>query len=104
MDARPNWDEYFMKIAEATAARSNCCRRHVGAVIVKDNRIISTGYNGTPRGIKNCFDGGCPRCNSNATTGEKTRSVHLFTCRRKCNRSGSLSRGSRERLKNIHDL
>ena len=71
MDARPNWDEYFMKIAEATAARSNCCRRHVGAVIVKDNRIISTGYNGTPRGIKNCFDGGCPRCNSNATTGEK---------------------------------
>lgn len=70
MKTRPNWDEYFMKIAEATASRSNCCRRNVGAVIVKDNRIISTGYNGTPRGIKNCSDGGCPRCNSSASSGE----------------------------------
>ena len=70
MKARPGWDEYFMKIAEATASRSNCCRRHVGAIIVKDKRIISTGYNGTPRGIKNCSEGGCPRCNSKASTGE----------------------------------
>ena len=68
---RPGWDEYFMKIAEASATRSNCYRRHVGAVIVKDSRVISTGYNGTPRGIKNCFDGGCPRCNSSAITGGK---------------------------------
>ncbi len=71
MKQRPGWDEYFMNIAETTATRSNCCRRHVGAVIVKDKRIISTGYNGTPRGIKNCSDGGCPRCNSSAQTGEK---------------------------------
>ena len=71
MNKRPDWDEYFMNIAEATATRSNCCRRHVGAVIVKDKRIISTGYNGTPRGIRNCSDGGCPRCNSSASTGEK---------------------------------
>ncbi|HBM16223.1 MAG TPA: cytidine deaminase [Lentisphaeria bacterium] len=71
MKKRPGWDEYFMNIAETTATRSNCCRRHVGAVIVKDKRIISTGYNGTPRGIKNCSDGGCPRCNSEAVTGEK---------------------------------
>ncbi|MBR3506826.1 MAG: dCMP deaminase family protein [Lentisphaeria bacterium] len=66
---RPDWDEYFMEIAKVVAARSNCSRRHVAAVIVKDKRIISTGYNGTPRGIKNCNEGGCPRCNSNAPSG-----------------------------------
>ena len=66
---RPDWDEYFMEIAKVVAARSNCSRRHVAAVIVKDKRIISTGYNGTPRGIKNCNEGGCPRCGSNAPSG-----------------------------------
>ena len=59
---RPDWDNYFMEIAHVVAHRSNCSRRQVAAVIVKDNRIISTGYNGTPRGIKNCDEGGCPRC------------------------------------------
>ena len=66
---RPDWDEYFMEIAKVVAARSNCSRRHVAAVIVKDKRIISTGYNGTPRGINNCNEGGCPRCNSIAPSG-----------------------------------
>ena len=66
---RPGWDEYFMEIAKVVALRSNCCRRHVAAVIVKDGRIISTGYNGTPRGIRNCNEGGCPRCNSHAPSG-----------------------------------
>lgn len=59
---RPNWDEYFMQIAQDTKARSNCLTRQVGAVIVRDKRIIATGYNGTPMGIKNCFEGGCERC------------------------------------------
>lgn len=68
-DKRPSWDSYFMNIAQVAATRSNCCRRHVAAVIVRDQRIISTGYNGTPRGIKNCSEGGCPRCNSNAPSG-----------------------------------
>lgn len=68
---RPDWDEYFMEIAKVVAMRSNCSRRHVAAVIVKDKRIISTGYNGTPRGIQNCNEGGCPRCNSNAPSGTK---------------------------------
>jgi dCMP deaminase len=68
-EERPSWDEYFMKIAQVVALRSNCSRRHVAAVIVKDKRIISTGYNGTPRGIKNCHEGGCPRCSSNAPSG-----------------------------------
>ncbi len=68
-ESRPDWDHYFMEIAKVVALRSNCQRRHVAAVIVKDRRIISTGYNGTPRGIKNCNEGGCPRCNSNAPSG-----------------------------------
>lgn len=61
--SRPGWDEYFMSIAKVVALRSNCIKRKVAAVIVKDKRIISTGYNGTPRGTKNCMEGGCPRCN-----------------------------------------
>ena len=48
--------------AEIAKLRSNCLTRHIGAVIVKENRQIATGYNGTPSGIKNCFEGGCPRC------------------------------------------
>ncbi len=57
-------DEYFLRIASVVAMRSSCCRRQVGAILVKDGRIISTGYNGTPRGIQNCDEGGCPRCNN----------------------------------------
>ena len=68
---RPNWDEYFMNIALEVSKRSNCMKRKVAAVVIKDLRIISTGYNGTPRGTKNCNEGGCPRCNSYATSGAK---------------------------------
>ncbi|MDD5317706.1 MAG: cytidine/deoxycytidylate deaminase family protein [Candidatus ainarchaeum sp.] len=67
--ARPSWDEYFMNIAREVASRSNCMKRHVAAIIVKDKRIVSTGYNGTPRGVRNCNEGGCPRCNSFADGG-----------------------------------
>ena len=67
--SRPGWDKYFMDIALVAASRSNCSRRHVAAVLVRDRRIISTGYNGTPRGVRNCADGGCPRCNSNTPSG-----------------------------------
>ena len=66
---RPNWDEYFMNIAHIAAERSNYYRRQVAAVIVKDKRVISTGYNGTPRGVTICDEGGCPRCNSNVKSG-----------------------------------
>lgn len=68
-DHRPDWDTYFLEIAHVVKRRSNCRRRQVAAVIVSDRRIISTGYNGTPRGLKNCFDGGCPRCASDAESG-----------------------------------
>ena len=66
---RPEWDAYFMSIARVVATRGNCIRRQVAALIVKDQRIISTGYNGTPRGVKNCCEGGCARCAGAAPTG-----------------------------------
>ncbi|MFH1106319.1 MAG: deaminase [Candidatus Micrarchaeota archaeon] len=68
--ARPSWDDYFMQIAKQVAVRSNCMKRQVAAIIVLDRRIISTGYNGTPRGVKNCNEGGCPRCNNFAESGK----------------------------------
>src|SRR5205823_874936 len=66
---RPSWDEYFMNIAKVVASRSNCMKRKVAAIIIRDKRVVSTGYNGTPRGTRNCNEGGCPRCNSLAISG-----------------------------------
>lgn len=73
MDNRPSWDEYFMQMAELTAKRSTCLRRHVGAVIVQDRHIVATGYNGAPRGIKHCGEreGGCLRQALGVPSGEK---------------------------------
>jgi dCMP deaminase len=56
---RPNWDQYFMQLAALAAQRSNCMKRRVGCVLVQDRRVISTGYNGTPRGMRDCNEGGC---------------------------------------------
>jgi dCMP deaminase len=70
-ERRPHWDEYFMNIAHAAATRANCIKRKVGAILVVDRRIISTGYNGTPRGTRNCNEGGCPRCAGAATAGSR---------------------------------
>lgn len=61
---RPGWDVYFMSIARVVASRSNCVKRKVAAVVTVDRRVISTGYNGTPRGVRNCNEGGCARCSS----------------------------------------
>ncbi len=58
-----------MNIADVVAKRSNCIRRSVGAIIVKDKNVISAGYNGTPVGVQNCFEGGCPRCASDTPAG-----------------------------------
>lgn len=60
--ARPNMDEYLMGIAMAVRKRANCMGNRVGAVIAQDARIVATGYNGTPRHMPNCMDGGCLRC------------------------------------------
>ena len=59
---RPDFHEYFMGIAMSVRIRANCLGNRVGAIIVVDNRIVSTGYNGTPRNMPNCTDGGCHRC------------------------------------------
>jgi hypothetical protein len=56
---RPSWDHYFMKIATDVATRATCPRKHVGAVIVRDKRILSTGYNASPRRMPHCTDVGC---------------------------------------------
>ncbi len=69
--SRPSWDNYFMDIARMVSLRSNCIKRRVAAVIVKDRRVIATGYNGTPRGVKNCSEGGCPRCTRFGLSGSK---------------------------------
>ena len=67
---RPGWEDYFMKIASDVSLRSNCSRRHIGAVIVgPHHEIVSTGYNGTPAGTTNCYEGGCPRCAGDAEPG-----------------------------------
>jgi len=66
---RPGWDDYYMGIARAVALRSNCVRRRVGALIVVEKAIIATGYNGAPLGVRNCSEGGCPRCLSDAPPG-----------------------------------
>ena len=71
MSQRPGWDAYYLSIARTVAVRSNCVRRRVGAVIVVDKAIIATGYNGTPMGVRNCSEGGCPRCNSFAEGGTR---------------------------------
>ena len=69
---RASWDEYFMEIAELVKTLSTCLRRNVGALIVKDNRIISTGYNGPPSGIDHCEDlGGCYREMLHVPSGER---------------------------------
>ncbi len=68
---RPSWDEYFMKITRLVAERSTCLRRRVGALIVKDKRIISTGYNGAPKGLAHCLQIGCLREKMKIPSGER---------------------------------
>ncbi len=76
---RPSWDEYFMSIAEIVKTRSTCTRRQVGAVIVKDKRILATGYNGTPTGLKHCDEVGCLREKLGIPSGQRhelCRGIH----------------------------
>lgn len=66
---RADWDTYFITIAEAVAMRADCSRRTVGAVVVRDRRIVSTGYNGSPPGGPSCLAGECPRAFSDVPPG-----------------------------------
>lgn len=78
-DARPSWETYFMNITNLVAERSTCLRRAVGAVIVKDKRILSTGYNGAPTGLRHCLEVGCLREQLGVESGkmhELCRGIH----------------------------
>ncbi len=75
-DLRPSWDEYFTNIANQVATRSTCLRRQVGAVIVKEKRILATGYNGAPSGLEHCLTKGCLREQLGIPSGE-----HQELCR-----------------------
>lgn len=79
MMARINWKSYFMKMAQLAAERSTCIRRRVGAVAVRDNHVLATGYNGAPKGQTHCIDQGCLREELNIPSGERheiCRGVH----------------------------
>ncbi|KAL4927441.1 deoxycytidine monophosphate deaminase [Aspergillus undulatus] len=91
---RPNWDQYFMELASLAAQRSNCMKRRVGCVLVRERRVISTGYNGTPRHLKNCNEGGCPRCNRGEGGG-----VGLSTCLCLHAEENALLEAGRERIR-----
>ena len=76
---RPPWPEYFMSITKMVAKRSTCLRREVGAILVKDKRILATGYNGAPSGLKHCEAVGCLRKDSSVPSGtrhELCRGLH----------------------------
>lgn len=68
---RPSWDQYFVEIAQQVATRSTCLRRSVGAVIVREKRILSTGYNGPPSGLAHCDEVGCLREQLNIPSGQR---------------------------------
>jgi dCMP deaminase len=70
-DKRPSWDEYFMQISNLVSKRSTCLRRRVGAIIVKNRRILATGYNGTPSKITHCADAGCLRIRLKIPSGQR---------------------------------
>ncbi|KAF3939369.1 hypothetical protein ABW19_dt0207208 [Dactylella cylindrospora] len=90
---RPTWDAYFMQLANLAARRSNCMKRRVGCVLVREKRVISTGYNGTPRGLKNCNEGGCERCNGGSAGGSS-----LSTCLCLHAEENALLEAGRERI------
>lgn len=73
---RPSWDTYFMSLAKLAAERTNCMKRRVGCVIARNKRMVATGYNGTPSGVKNCHQGGCGRCNGS----QSSQGVGLDLC------------------------
>jgi len=78
-DQRPSWEDYFMELADIAAKRSTCLRRQMGAVLVRDRRVLSTGYNGPPRGMVHCDEIGCLREQMKIPSGERPelcRAVH----------------------------
>ncbi|HPX66552.1 MAG TPA: cytidine/deoxycytidylate deaminase family protein [Candidatus Syntrophosphaera sp.] len=71
MNERPSWQQYFMQMAILASSRSTCLRRQVGAVLVKENQILSTGYNGSPKGVRHCSETGCLRLQNKVPSGQQ---------------------------------
>jgi dCMP deaminase len=69
--SRPSWDDYFLSLANMVASRATCVRRKVGALLVKDKRILATGYNGAPSGLQHCQETGCMRDKMGVPSGER---------------------------------
>jgi len=79
MDARPSWDDYFLRITDLVASRSTCLRRKVGALLVREKRILATGYNGAPQGLAHCLEIGCLREKESVPSGQRhelCRGIH----------------------------
>lgn len=91
--SRISWQDYFMGIAALVAERSTCLRRKVGAVAVKDRRILATGYNGAPKGVAHCLDVGCLREQLGIPSGERHEQLRSCSWRTKCNYSSRQLRG-----------
>ncbi|MDR2377200.1 MAG: cytidine/deoxycytidylate deaminase family protein [Puniceicoccales bacterium] len=78
-NARESWDDYFMKLTRLVASRSTCLRRRIGALLVREHRLLATGYNGAPSGLPHCLDVGCLRQQRKVPSGERSelcRAVH----------------------------
>ncbi|KAL6929986.1 hypothetical protein ACO0SA_001393 [Hanseniaspora valbyensis] len=107
---RPSWDEYFMQLANLASTRSNCMKRKVGCCIVSKNKVVATGYNGTPRNLTNCFSGGCKRCNvttatSTYVTSPLSSSDSSFSSINGIeNKIGSINLNGNGAVKNVHTL
>ena len=80
----PSWDSYFMKMATLASKRSTCLRRNVGAILVKDKRVLATGYNGAPSGITHCIDRGCLREKLNIPSGERHELCYALHAEQNC--------------------
>ncbi|MCK8824591.1 deoxycytidylate deaminase [Fuchsiella alkaliacetigena] len=71
LSARPSWDQYFMELTAVVAKRSTCLRRKVGAILVRDKRVLATGYNGAPSGLEHCQEAGCIRESKEIPSGQR---------------------------------
>lgn len=69
--SKEEWDQYFMRVAQPVSSRSTCTRRQIGAIAVKDKRILATGYNGAPSGLEHCLDNGCLRDKMEVPSGQR---------------------------------
>jgi dCMP deaminase len=98
---RPSWDEYFMSIAEQVAGRSTCLRRHTGAILVKERRILATGYNGTPAGLRHCEEVGCIRDERKIASGSP-RAVSRYPRRAERRHPGGQARHRHRRGDRVH--